>query len=248
MIPKVIHYCWFGKNKKSEIIKKCIKSWDRLSEYKIVEWNEDNIDISENQYLKEAFNRKMWAFVSDYIRLKVLYEYGGIYLDTDVEIKKNFSDDFLNNDLFLSFMYNCNLSTAIIGSSKYNNTIKELLDLYDNKELKVAPNNDLFTSYFLENYSSFKLNNKYQVLDKKITIYPKEYFECPTLNKKYGYSIHHFEASWKEKNNWKKVIKSLLPVYIYQNIIRYRAIKKSPFYSIYIKNKYVRKVKICYVH
>ena len=85
-MEKIIHYCWFGGNEKSQIIKKCINSWKKyMPEYKIMEWNEKNIDLSFSPFVIEAYKNKKWAFVSDVIRLKVLYEYGGIYLDTDVD-------------------------------------------------------------------------------------------------------------------------------------------------------------------
>ena len=84
-IPKTIHYCWFGRGEKPEIVKKCIDTWkDKLSDYKIIEWNEDNFDINQNDYVKEAYKAKKFAFVSDYVRVYALYNYGGIYLDTDV--------------------------------------------------------------------------------------------------------------------------------------------------------------------
>lgn len=234
MIPKIIHYCWFGKNKKPELIENCINSWAKMEGYKIIEWNEGNCNFNENEYLESAYNNKQWAFVSDYIRLKVLYEYEGIYLDTDVEIKKQFKDEFLNSEMFISFMFNCNISTAIIGCKPKNKNIKRILDLYENKKVEIVPNNDLFTKYFLDNYSEFKLNNKYQNIRNEFIIYPKEYFECPSLRKDAGYSVHHFKGSWrKEKNRFKKYVKSVLGEYIYQNIIRYIAIKKSPFFEVY---------------
>jgi mannosyltransferase OCH1-like enzyme len=90
MIPKIIHYCWFGRNEKSDFIKKCLCSWEiHLPDYEIVEWNEDNFDIDTNVFTKEAYSKKKWAFVSDYVRAYVLYNVGGIYLDTDVEIRSN---------------------------------------------------------------------------------------------------------------------------------------------------------------
>ena len=88
-IPKVIHYCWFGKGEMPALAEKCIKSWKKYCpEYKIVCHNEDNFDIDRNRYAKEAYMCGKWAFVSDYARLKVLYDEGGIYLDTDVELIK----------------------------------------------------------------------------------------------------------------------------------------------------------------
>lgn len=101
MIPKIIHYCWFGKNDKPKEVKKCLKSWEEyLKDYEIVEWNEDNFDIFNNNYAKEAYEAKKYAFVSDYVRAYVLEKYGGFYLDTDVEVFKSF-DELLEKNVFL---------------------------------------------------------------------------------------------------------------------------------------------------
>ena len=87
MIPKVIHYCWFGRNEKPELIKRCIESWKKyLPDYRIIEWNEDNFNISSFAFTKSAYEIKKWAFVSDVARLTALVEYGGFYFDTDVEV------------------------------------------------------------------------------------------------------------------------------------------------------------------
>lgn len=241
MIPKKIHYCWFGNKEKPDFIKKCIATWSKLEGYEIIEWNETNIDINENKYIKDNYQLKKYAFVSDYVRLKVLYEHGGIYLDTDIEVFKNFKEEFLENKMFLCFMFDCNLSTAIIGAEKNNSTIKELLDIYTTYQNNTSPNNDLFTRFILENYKDFRLNNKYQKLDNgNITIYPKEYFECPTKVKEKGYSMHHLDNSWIEKSLLRKVVKKCIKVIRgnrhYHINMRKRAIKKSPFYDIYIKH------------
>ena len=103
MIPKIIHCVWFGQNEFSEKEKKCIESWKKyLPEYEIMVWNEKNFDLNQNKYVKEAYILKKYAFVSDYVRLWALYHYGGIYMDTDVEVVKPF-DDFLNKSVFLCF-------------------------------------------------------------------------------------------------------------------------------------------------
>lgn len=239
MIPKIIHYCWFGNNEKPEKVKECIKSWNKMDGYKVIEWNEKNCDLKENQYVIDAYNSKKYAFVSDYIRLKVLYKYGGIYLDTDVQIKKKFEDKFLQNDIILSFMYNCNISTAIIGAQKNNSNIKKILEFYEKLNFIEKPNNDIFTEFLINNYKEFRLNNKEQIIDNgNIHIYPKEYFEAPKFNRKKGYSIHHFEASWqKEKSIIRKLIKLILPNYIYHFFIRKKAILNSPFKERYFKDK-----------
>ena len=102
-IPKYIHYCWFGKGEKPDIVKKCIESWKaNLSDYEIIEWNEENFDINSNDYVREAYKVKKFAFVSDYVRVYALYNHGGIYLDTDVEVFKSF-DEIFNNESFWGF-------------------------------------------------------------------------------------------------------------------------------------------------
>lgn len=236
-IPKKIHYCWFGGQSKPKKIKECLASWDILDNYEIIEWNESNFDINCNNYVKQAYENKKYAFVSDYARLKVLYEHGGIYLDTDIEVKKDLSD-FLNNDLFLGFMYNSLLGTAVIGASKNNKIIKDLLGKYENKKLKYEPNNNMFTEYFLNNYSSFRLNNQYQELHDNVKIYPKEYFERPTYKKSIHFCEHHYTATWKEekKSIMRNIAKLLLPNVIYRNITHKRVLKYTPFYDVYLEH------------
>ena len=102
-IPSIIHYCWYGRGPKSELFEKCLESWKRhMPECRIIEWNEDNTDLSSNAFVKGAYDAKKWAFVTDYIRFKALYEHGGIYLDTDVEPKMSW-DQFMNYESFFFF-------------------------------------------------------------------------------------------------------------------------------------------------
>lgn len=103
MIPKIIHYIWFGGNPLPELAVKCIESWKKYCpDYEIMIWDERNFDVSVCAYTKEAYDAKKWAFVSDYVRLKALYEYGGIYMDTDVELVKSL-DGFLHEKAFSGF-------------------------------------------------------------------------------------------------------------------------------------------------
>ena len=127
MIPKKIHYCWFGKNEMPLKMQKYVDNWKvLLPDYEIVRWDENNFDVSSVDFTDEAYNHKMWAFVSDYVRLKVLYEQGGIYLDTDVELLKNF-DHLLDNDAFVGFESRYNLGSAVVAGQSGNLWIKSLL-------------------------------------------------------------------------------------------------------------------------
>ena len=102
MIPKIIHYCWFGGNPKSNLIKQCIDSWKKYCpDYQLIEWNESNFDINCNPYVKAAYEDKKWAFVSDYVRLYIVYNQGGVYLDTDV-LLHNGIDELLKNSCWMA--------------------------------------------------------------------------------------------------------------------------------------------------
>lgn len=131
MIPKVIHYCWFGKKPLPELALKCIESWKKYCpDYEIKEWNEESFDINMYIYARQAYDAKKWAFVSDVARLYVLYQEGGIYMDTDVELLKSI-DCFLENDAFSGFEDKKSVPTGIMGAVKNNNVIKEFLDEYN---------------------------------------------------------------------------------------------------------------------
>lgn len=154
MIPKIIHYCWFGHAPKNYMAKKCIKSYSILkNDIKVIEWNEHNSDLEATNYVAQAYKNKAWAFVSDYIRLKALYDFGGIYLDTDVEIKKEFEDSFFKADLILGYMYDDIISTAVIMAKPKHPFIKKLLDEYNFMDFKsTIPNNELITQELLNYY------------------------------------------------------------------------------------------------
>ena len=103
-IPHIIHYCWFGRNPKSELVLNCIESWKKyLPGYEIREWNEDNYDVTQVNFVKEAYENQKWAFVSDYVRFDVLYQFGGIYFDTDVELLKPIPEEILAKRAFTGF-------------------------------------------------------------------------------------------------------------------------------------------------
>lgn len=224
MIPKIIHYCWFGNNPKSELIKKCIESWGKYCpDYNIIEWNEENFDVNSCRYIKEAYEAKKWAFVSDYARLYVLYHYGGIYLDTDVELLKPI-DRFLSEKAFTGFESKDSLITAVMGTEKNNKLFEELLKYYDTASFVLEDgrynqitNTHIITDYFIKN--GIKPNGKKQTVHG-ITVYPQIYF-CPNnlsrvfdIPSSKSYAIHHFDQSWKDIKIVKKNIIQRIRRYI----------------------------------
>ena len=222
MIPKIIHYVWVGGNPLSPLAEKCIESWKKFCpDYEIKRWDETNFDISSNKFCKEAYENKKWAFVSDYIRLKVLYEYGGVYMDADVEVIKPL-DEFLVHPAFSGFESENIIPTGIIAAEKENKWVKMLLDYYNDKsfidengKMDLTSNVVFMTDLTKKNYG-VKLNNQFQDLGD-IVFYPKDYF-CPkslydgkirlTQN---SATIHHFTATWYTPwQKFKKKIKKFL--------------------------------------
>ncbi len=207
-IPKKIHYCWFGGNPLPESALKCIESWKKYCpDYEIIEWNESNFDVNQNDYVREAYESKKYAFVADCARLYVLKNYGGIYMDTDVEVLKSL-DRFLNNKAFSGLETSCTISTSIIGAEKESSWISYLLSYYYNSHfiledgsMNFTTNVQTITNMTKEKYKVDLVGNLLDIKDV-VAIYPKEYF-CP---KEYEtgkiritnntYTIHHFDASW----------------------------------------------------
>ena len=224
-IPKVIHYCWFGKGEKPEIVNKCIESWQKiLSDYEIIEWNEENFDTNSNTYVKQAYRAGKFAFVSDYVRLYALYNHGGIYLDTDVEVFKPF-DDLLNNDSIWGFEQENYIATSTIGAIKGNKIIGEFLKLYENISFykEDGSYNDLTNVAMITNLlknKGLKMNGQYQSIDGSI-FYPQtffspyDYINCRKFITEDTYCMHHFYKSWlpyrtRLKGNIKKILANII--------------------------------------
>lgn len=144
MIPKVIHYCWFGRNPKSDIILKCIDSWrEKCPDWEIKEWNEDNFNIKEFPYAQEAYANKKWAFVSDVARLAIVYQHGGVYMDTDVELFASLSD-LSENDAFFAFESERYIASGLgFGASAKNPIVKEMLDMYNGRHFMIRGKPDM---------------------------------------------------------------------------------------------------------
>ena len=223
-IPKKIHFCWFGGNEFNDLVQKCIDSWKQyLPEYEFKLWNEENFDINSVEYVKQAYESKKWAFVSDYVRLWALYNDGGIYLDTDVEVIKSL-DELLDNEIFVGFESKYTIGTAIIGAKKNNEFIREFLEFYKNRsfyrddgDMDLIANTKIITDMLVR--QGIKFNNKAQIISKDIKIYPKECFSPKSIitNDLHitdkTYCIHHFDGSWidnKQKKTLKDKIRSLV--------------------------------------
>lgn len=241
MIPKIIHYCWFGKHKLPELAEKCITSWKKLCpDHEIVEWNEDNYDISSKPlYVRQAYDAGKWAFVSDYARLDILYHNGGVYFDTDVEMIRPI-EDIIAKGAFMGCEPDEKAEVRDDGVSEAavnpglgmaadigNELVKEILDSYENdrfiledgsynQRTLVSRTTDLLRKHGLKDIPGIQTVSG-------ITVYPPEYF-CPleyyshkikkTVNTR---TIHWFDASWwgeEEKKYFEKHMKDMRGVKI----------------------------------
>lgn len=233
MIPKVIHYCWFGGNPLTELAEKCIESWKKFCpDYEIVRWDETNFDVNQNDYCREAYESKKWAFVSDYARLKVLYEYGGIYMDTDVEVTKNL-DLFLKHNAFSGFEDEKHIPTGIMASEKDGIWMNLLLSYYDDRHFALEDGSyDLTTNVTSITDMTMKkypllLNNQFQETDGVYTLYPSDFF-CPKNHysrelklTENTHTIHHFDGSWfSDEDKYAKKLRVLFSKYLNIEIAR----------------------------
>ena len=266
MIPKTIHYCWFGGNPLPELAQKCIASWKKFCpDYEIIEWNESNYDISSAPiYVRQAYEAKKWGFVPDYIRLELIYEYGGIYLDTDVELIRPL-DDLIPLKGFAGFEDKKHVALGLgFGAEKGNPIIKALMEsynpmlfIYENGSLNLTPSPVLNTEILLK--LGLKSNGAFQKIDG-FTFFPQDYFSPMDFysgriqSTKNTYSIHHFMASWFSDEN--KYIKDKRVTYakymplklahwlsLIVGFTKFRGIFKMPKAMIDFKIDNMRKIK-----
>lgn len=239
MIPKVIHYCWFGRGKKPELAEKCIKSWLRFfPDYEIKEWNEDNFDVNIIPYTAEAYSIKKYAFVSDYARYWILYHYGGLYFDTDVEVIKSM-DDIVDRGGFMGIEVEATndgfpqIAPGLgIGVMPNNPIYKELLDYYSTLHYldpEGKPNNITVVKHNTKVLKMFGLKptNELQKVGD-IWIYPRDYFN--PLNDNTGQlnitdntrSIHWYTKSWQSgSSKIKNRITRLVHRYFGENSLKW---------------------------
>lgn len=197
-IPKIIHCCWFGKKPIPTELQKYIDSWKVFCpDYQIKIWNEDNFDINSHIFTKTAYAQKKYAYVSDFVRAYALYHFGGIYLDTDIELKHNL-DIFLQNEAFSGFERPGLPFTAIWGAIPYHSLTQEVLNYYTDRKYDInQETNTLSVSRII--IQVFNINPAINEIQNgtngihSITIYPSEYF-C--LDLKPNFATHHFVGSW----------------------------------------------------
>lgn len=210
MIPKIIHYCWFGHGKMPKLAEMCIASWKKfLPEYEIREWNEENFNLDLYPYAREAYDNRKFAFVTDVVRLYALREVGGVYFDTDVEVLAPL-DPFLGHTAFSGFEDEENIPTGIMASEKNGRWVTELLDYYNDRHFVLPDGSfDITTNVRtitnITKRHGLKRNNSFQDMQDYVTLYPKDYF-CPKSHidgdihlTNNTVCIHHFAGSWLPK-------------------------------------------------
>ncbi len=220
MIPKIIHYCWFGKDEMPDNIKSYIKTWEeKCPDYKIIKWSEENFDVNMSKFSRQAYELKKYAFVSDYARFYALNKFGGIYMDTDMELLKPL-DDFLNNDFFMGYEENradSLITTCIIGSAAGYDFNRQVMDMYDRMDFirsdgsyEMTPNT-VFITDILHKKHGIKTSSEYE--KDGVHIYPWDYFHPMSLiSGKLNitdntYAIHRHTLLWVSKKT--RIIKFL---------------------------------------
>ncbi len=251
MIPKKIHYCWFGGNPLPELAQKCIESWKKYCpDYEIIEWNEANFDVRCNQYCSEAYDAKKWAFVSDVARLYALVTEGGIYMDTDVEVTKPL-DEFLELEAFSGFESYDRILTGIMAATKGQKMFTELLEDYEGDSFfnedgtpNLSTNVERITKNCLKH--GLVLNNTKQTVNG-FTLFPNDYFcpkDCVTkaLNiTENTHTIHYFDGSWLSEedkcmaNLKEKYLNKKMPKFLISYMARFNSYVKCRGFSGAVK-------------
>ncbi len=225
MIPKIIHFCWLSDEEYPIITKKCIESWkSNLTGYEFILWDTKKFNIDSTLWTKEAFENKKYAFVSDYIRLYAIYNYGGIYLDTDAEVLKNF-DDLLKLPYFIGTQWNDLIESAIFGAEKQSDWVLDCLNYYDNRSfintdgsldmivLPIIMQSQIEKNKKIIKLKSNQVHNIYKLVEDKSLFYlypneyfsPKNYLTGKTFKSKKTYTIHHYNNSWKSFQSIQKL-------------------------------------------
>ncbi|SDB06721.1 glycosyltransferase family 32 protein [Eubacterium oxidoreducens] len=231
MIPKIVHYCWFGGNEMPDKVKRCMDSWhENLPDYQFIEWNEKNFDVYSSAYVKEAYENKKYAFVSDVARAQALKEYGGIYLDTDVMVFQSF-DKILDHRCVFGFEYGNWIATSFMACEKNHPALDIFVSSYEGAHFMNADGTMNTTTnvqrltHILEG-RGLKRNNEKQEIQDGIVIYPIEYFSpydyvnCIMEKTDNSICAHLFFVSWmSKKEQTKKVVKGLISKTLGKNVL-----------------------------
>lgn len=223
MIPKIVHYCWFGGKNKSNKIQQCIDGWKNvLKDYEFIEWNESNFDVNSSEYSRQAYEQGKYAFVSDIARIEALRRYGGIYLDTDVEVYKVFDDLLEDSRCVLGFEYDNWIATSFMACEKNHPLLTEFSELYtkevfSQKDGKLNTNTNVNRLTQLLCSKGLIRENRKQLLSDGITVFPIEFFspydyaDCIMEKTEDSYCAHLFFVTWLPKTEQiKKKLKAAL--------------------------------------
>lgn len=248
-IPHIVHYCWYGGNTMNYILRKCVESFPKIFSLKkgrIIRWDEDNTHFDGNDYVNNLFKEKQWGFFSDYIRLKALYEYGGIYLDTDILVRKELPDFFYNADMIIGYAFDDVVCTAFVMVKPHHPFIKHLLDMFESFQSgKQYVNNGYFTQALIDFYPDFKLDGKFREFAPGCFIYPRWYFDSISYHRDGGYTIHEGMGSWHKGGFLYESVRPLVKLcrfYIkpfgvwYANRVNRKMVVQSPHFDLYKKN------------
>lgn len=214
-IPKIIHYCWFGPKAIPELELICMESWKKyFPDYTLMFWSEKTFDVNEFPFTKQAYDNKYFAFVSDFVRAKVLKEYGGVYLDTDLEVLSNFTELLQGNEVVLGFENKTFVGTAMMATISDHFIFKEMLEYYNDLsfvnskgELEITANPSILAE-ILEKYN-IELNGDEQFLNgvkvyKREVFFPKKLAQNSFRIGEETRTIHHFKGSWLTERQKKR--------------------------------------------
>lgn len=255
MIPKIVHLIWFGKKSYPPLIQKCIQSWYKiLPDYEIKLWTEDTFDLSSNSWVKEAYESKKYAFVADYVRFYVLYKYGGIYIETDIEVLKSL-DKLLCNDAFIGFTtysnknediyHNNKFTVGVVGSNKHHSFCEDMMNYYENKHFSLGfgnYNQRSVNSIIYEYFISKGLNDEeLEQCINNVHIYPPGYFLDMVDRKmiyKYidtAYSLHYggLGYGWGDLNKNPRIITRLFQIYMDNYLVYAKVLNRIHFLKVW---------------
>ena len=252
MIPKKIHYFWFGKGEKSQLTKFCIESWKKyLPDFEIIEWNEDNFDYTQNTFAREAYEQKKWAFVSDYARAKVLFEEGGFYLDTDIELRLPLNE-FTKHQAICGFEMKGVPFSAFWAVEKGHILAKDIKEYYEKQtSFKMIPNTKIFSELLTEKYGANPQKDTFQKLKYGIMLYPSHYF---SLDLPKNYVVHHFSGSWhgawtEDENSFKNYVNSYGVVKMFAEIPNGKKEIKNLIYNhnLFTSDEILNQIPLSYI-